>query len=112
MTELDIETDNGIETWTVELASAQDEVESGLRYHTKLEPKTGMLFLFLDERPRTFNTVGMNFPIDILFMDSDGFIVSIVKNVRPGRKAIMSVEPAKYALEIPAGEASEYKISC
>jgi len=110
MTKIDIATDKTNESWNVELVSSKTDVERGLRYHTKLEAKTGMLFIFKDERLRTFNTVGMNFPIDILFMDSEGYIVSIVKNVKPGRKAIMPPEPAKYVLEIPAGEASEYKI--
>lgn len=70
-----------------------------LRYH---EPPVGKKFIFVfpDEKIRTFHTVGMEFNIDIYFFDSNEKIVARYKNCKPGIEVISSKKPTKYVVEI------------
>ncbi|HKF13778.1 MAG TPA: DUF192 domain-containing protein [Gaiellaceae bacterium] len=53
-------------------------------------------------RTRSVHTHFMRFPIDVVFLDSEGRIVSIVEALRPWRLA--AAEAASAVLELPAGE--------
>jgi uncharacterized membrane protein (UPF0127 family) len=52
---------------------------------------------------RQIHTVGMSYPLDIVFVDSNGFIVKISQFVKPFRQA--SSHKAFCALELAAGVA-------
>lgn len=47
------------------------------------------------------HTFGMRFPIDVVFLDRNMQVVSIVRGVRPGRAALHS--KAASVLELPVG---------
>jgi uncharacterized membrane protein (UPF0127 family) len=49
------------------------------------------------------HTLGMRYPIDVIFCDGDGRIVSIVESLRPGRVA--SAKDARDTCEMLAGAA-------
>lgn len=48
------------------------------------------------------HTVGMRYPIDVLFVDADGVAVGLYPALRPGR-ATRRFREARGALELPAG---------
>jgi len=50
------------------------------------------------------HTIGMRYPIDLIFMDKDGRVVKCVKNLLPFRAA--SAKMAHYTLELPIGSIS------
>lgn len=51
---------------------------------------------------RSVHTVGMHYPIDVLFIATDGVVVKAVKRMQPGR--ITWPAPAAHtAVELPAG---------
>jgi uncharacterized protein len=58
----------------------------------------GLLF----PRCRSVHTFGMRFPIDVVFLDSDGGVTRVVSGLRPGR--IVLCRRAVAAVEVRAGE--------
>lgn len=48
------------------------------------------------------HTLGMRFPLDVLFLDSGGRVIASAPNVRPWRGA-RRVTAARYVLEVPVG---------
>ena len=70
----------------------------------------GMLFVFDDDRARGFWMYNTPTPLDIAYIRSDGTIVTI-RTMKPFDTASYpSVEPARYALEIKAGQFAELGI--
>ena len=63
----------------------------------------GMLFVFDDERPRSFWMKDTPTALDIAFMRADGTIVKIHTMAPFDTSTYPSVEPAQYALEVLAG---------
>ena len=51
----------------------------------------------------SIHTFGMNYPIDVLFVDGNHCIVKIVENMMPGKMSMAS--SSQYVVELPAGTA-------
>ena len=52
----------------------------------------------------SMHTFGMNYPIDVLFVDGNNRIIKIVDNMLPGNMSMSS--GSKYVVELPAGTAN------
>ncbi|MDO8647559.1 MAG: DUF192 domain-containing protein [Candidatus Diapherotrites archaeon] len=52
----------------------------------------------------------MNFPIDVLFLNSRKEIVDVVESLKPWTLNCTPKKPAKYIIEMPAGIARKKKI--
>ena len=95
----------------VEIARTQAHQRHGLMYRSKLEDGTGMLFTFPDTALRSFWMKNTCLALDMIFLDSSGFIVGILEQVPP-----QNLEPraiscmAKYVLEVPAGYARKVEL--
>ena len=95
---------------TVELAYLQADTSLGLGYREGLAPGTGMLFLFAEPAPRSFWMRGMQFCIDIVWIES-GVIEGAAERVCPEPPGTADVDlssyvspvPVTYVLEVPAG---------
>jgi uncharacterized membrane protein (UPF0127 family) len=111
---VEIETSAGPVTLSVQVASTPDARNRGLMGRTSLEPFDGMVFLFPDERPRSFWMKDTLIPLSIAFFDSDGVIVSIV-DMRPCEADpctyYSSGAPAAGALEVARGYLAERGIA-
>ncbi len=68
----------GDQSITIEIADSPREWELGLSYRDTLADNHGMLFVFPDERGRSFWMRGCNFDIDLAYIESDGTISEIV----------------------------------
>jgi uncharacterized membrane protein (UPF0127 family) len=55
-------------------------------------------------RCRQVHTIGMRFPIDVLFIDRNGAVVRVCRGLRPGRISPIAWR-ATAAVELPAGSA-------
>lgn len=100
-----------ITRFDVEIADNEYERETGLMYRDKLEEDQGMIFIFEDEAPRGFYMKNTTIPLDILFLDKDLKIVSVVPETKPeSLETIPSGVPAKYVLEINAGLAQKWSL--
>lgn len=55
------------------------------------------------------HTCFMRFPIDVAYLNRDGFVVAVKHNMRPWRVWIVLRRDATVALELPAGRLAETK---
>ena len=91
-------------TIDVELADTPAEQARGLMYRTDLPEDQGMLFTFADEQLRSFWMRNTCVPLDLLFIDRDGFIVGILEQVPTLNTLPRGVPcPASQVLEVNAG---------
>jgi len=95
----------------VELAADDQSRAMGLMFREQLPVDQGMLFLFRREAPRAFWMQNTLIPLDIIYLDSNLRVVSIVANARPCRRSpcrsYRSRGPAKFVLELNGGKAEE-----
>jgi hypothetical protein len=97
----------GGKSFTLEVADTEARRERGLMQRDSMESDHGMIFLFTDERPLSFWMKNTRFPLDILYLDAGGKIVSI-KQMKPyDLKGVPSDGPAKYAIELNEGMAAK-----
>jgi uncharacterized membrane protein (UPF0127 family) len=92
--------------WQVSLATSYMELVQGLSGVAQLLPRTGMLFDLGNDTIFTVTTEEMLFPIDIIRISSSLTVTDVASNVLPGQ-LVTSVTPARYFLEVNAGEASD-----
>lgn len=78
------------------------EIEIGLlKYREKPKKGTAFLFELPKEEIAHFHTIGMKFPINISFWNSNKEVVYVPGIIKPGVRDISSQVPAKYVVEIP-----------
>lgn len=96
----------------VDIADTPEKREQGLSGRSLLTPDTGMLFVFPQEGRYGFWMKDMRFAIDIVWIGSDGRVVSIAQGVSPDTypQSFISSEPARYVLELPAGFSDRYDL--
>lgn len=98
------------ERFTVELADTAEKQALGLMFRDHLDDSHGMLFLFPREGMRSFWMKNTRIPLDIFYFDADLRLVSVAENARPCKTrscpAYPSKAPARYVLELNAGEAA------
>ena len=96
-------------TYTVEIADDPDEQRQGLMFRDTMPRDHGMLFIFDQERQRSFWMKNTRIPLDIIYFDAERRLVSVAENARPCRTrrcpGYPSEGPAQYVLELNAGEA-------
>lgn len=106
-----IRSDTGLakDTLTVRIADNMFKRYLGLRQADSLDTGTGMLFVYTNERTRTFTMEGMKIPLDIVFINSNRAIGSI-HSVSPGRESIRSPHKSMWVLETRYGWANRNNI--
>ena len=98
-------------TFDVRLATTPAQQAHGLMFSQPLAAKTGMLFIFAKEGPRSFWMKNTPISLDMLFFASDGRLVSVIGNTEPfSLKAHKSQKAAQYVLEIGGGEAARLEL--
>ncbi|MGS4883766.1 DUF192 domain-containing protein [Roseibium sp. MB-4] len=97
--------------FTVEVASTDTQRAKGLMFREEMAAEHGMLFIFDGEFERHFWMKNTPLPLDIIFISSQGTIVSIAADTTPySEKVIPSGAPAKFVLELNAGTAAKLGI--
>ena len=97
-------TDTILATLDTELAETDYETQIGLMYRHSMEDHQSMLFIFDGDEPRSFYMKNTEFPLDIIFINSNKEVVSIQKNAKPfDKSSLPSAGPAMYVLEVNAG---------
>lgn len=105
---LSAKTDRGVQSFQVEVADTQREQQYGLMCRRSLAPDRGMLFVFPNAALRTFWMRNTLIPLDIIYIGSNGRVVSISRNVRPlDESGAPSAGPARYVLELAGGRAAQ-----
>ena len=104
---LSIETASGTHDFSVEVMRTDAERERGLMFRHYLPKDRGMLFNFDVEQQVMMWMSNTFLPLDMIFMDRSGKVVSIAANTEPlSEHIIPSVEPAYAVLEVNAGTAA------
>ncbi|MEK7135325.1 MAG: DUF192 domain-containing protein [Patescibacteria group bacterium] len=92
----------------VELADTDTERIQGLSGRASLEHGSGLLFLFEKGSVQGFWMKDMKFSIDIVWIDENWTVIGIERSVEPDSypTVFYSNGPAKYVLELNAGDAA------
>lgn len=108
---LEIATKSGVHVFSVEMATTEDEKQTGLMWRKELPDGKGMLFDFSPEQQISMWMKNTYIPLDMIFIRADGRILRIAENTEPlSTKIISSGGLAKGVLEVIAGTAQKYGI--
>jgi uncharacterized membrane protein (UPF0127 family) len=108
---LEIVTKNGVQVFSVEIATTEEEKQTGLMYRKELADGKGMLFDFNPEQEVSMWMKNTYVSLDMIFIRADGRILRIAENTEPmSTKIISSRGPARAVLEVVAGTAQKYGI--
>jgi uncharacterized membrane protein (UPF0127 family) len=89
---------------SVEVVRTPQDRARGLMFRRELKANHGMLFLFDREEIQSFWMRNTFIPLDMLFIDRDGFVVGIVQNAEPQTNTSRTVGiPSQYVLEVTGG---------
>jgi hypothetical protein len=95
----------------IEIADTEYDTQTGLMYRNSMKELQGMLFVFPDERPRSFYMKNTTFPLDLIYIDKNKTIVSFQENAQPlDESSLPSNAPAKYVLEVNAGLVNKWQL--
>lgn len=93
----------------IEIADDDYQRETGLMHRSSLKESQGMLFIFDEEAQRGFYMKNTLIPLDIIYLNKDGVIVSFAENAQPeDLTTLPSQVPAQYVLEINGGLSEEW----
>jgi uncharacterized membrane protein (UPF0127 family) len=88
----------------IQWAITPSQLSRGLMWRDHLDGDAGMLFVFGDNKPRSFWMKNTPISLDIVFIDPAGIVVAIAQDTEPYSLApIPSGLPAKFVLEVNAG---------
>ncbi len=105
---LDVITHKGVQHFRVEIAETEATREQGLMFRKHLAPDQGMLFDFKIPQPVSFWMKNTLIPLDMLFIDSGGRVISIAHEATPlSETPIPSGGEVLGVLEIAGGRAAE-----
>ena len=101
--------------YSVEIADDDAERARGLMFRDSLEDGHGMLFIHDVEAPQAYWMKNTHIPLDILYFDDARRLVSQQRDVPPcslgdGCPPYPSTAPARYVLELNAGEAARLEL--
>ncbi len=100
---------------SVEIANTEAERETGLMNRASMPEKHGMLFVFQKLSRVSVWMKDTLMPLDVLFLDADGRIVSMFEHLSPCKKDPCEVytfdQPGWYMLEINANLIKKYHLA-
>lgn len=106
----------GNQRYAIEIADDDDERARGLMFRDTLASGSGMLFIHDAEEPQAYWMKNTKIPLDILYFDNERKLVAQQRDVPPcslgdGCPSYPSDAPARYVLELNAGEAARLKLA-
>ena len=105
---LEVDTASGKHGFTVELARTDAEREHGLMDRRSMAEGAGMLFDFGRDQMLVFWMKDTYIPLDMVFIDHGGRVVSIKRDAKPLDETLISSDaPAAGVLEVNAGVADK-----
>ena len=101
-------------TFSVEVANTEDQRRLGLMYRKTLPDKSGMLFVYPNNRQLSVWMKNVLIPLDVLFLNNDGIVIDKV-TLEPCKnspcEAFNSQSTGLYFLELKKGKIEELNIS-
>jgi uncharacterized membrane protein (UPF0127 family)/Skp family chaperone for outer membrane proteins len=96
----------GSKTYDLEIAADEPSQHRGMMERDTVENDHGMIFVFNTAGEQNFWGHHTRFPLDVVYVDAKGVIVSIKPLKAYDETNIPSDGDAKYAIELPAGQAA------
>lgn len=98
-----------------QVAKDMSALTQGMSARKSIKKNEGMFFILPLSAPASFGTKGMQFPIDIIWIDDQKKVIVIARNLAPCMEEAcpLYVPPSDYApyvLEVNAGYAQKYGI--
>lgn len=106
-----IHTVHGPKHLTLEIAATEPARQQGLMHRKTLAPSDGMIFLFPAPAPQSFWMKNTPLPLDILYVNPAGRIVSIARGEPFSTAPLPSDGPVNSVIELDAGRAKRDAIS-
>ena len=105
----------GGQRYKVEIADDEAERQRGLMFRDELAAGSGMIFIHDREEPQAYWMKNTRIPLDILYFDNARKLVAQQRDVPPCSAGdacppYPSNAPARYVLELNAGEAAKLKL--
>jgi uncharacterized membrane protein (UPF0127 family) len=105
----------GGQRYSVEIADDDAERARGLMFRDSMDADHGMLFIHDREEPQAYWMKNTRIPLDILYFDNQRKLVTQQRDVPPCSLGDQcppypSEAPARYVLELNAGEAARLKL--
>ncbi|UXM93868.1 DUF192 domain-containing protein [Bartonella sp. HY329] len=98
-------TASGTHNYSVEIAQKPEELEAGLMFRRDFPTDRAMLFVFAAQRDIMMWMKNTPLPLDMVFVDNDGKVVSLAYNTTPESTILISSGfPTRYVVELNAGE--------
>ncbi len=102
--------------YAVEIADDDEERARGLMFREQMAQGAGMLFIHESEVPQAYWMKNTKIPLDILYFNDARKLVSQQRDVPPcslgdGCPPYPSAAPARFVLELNAGEAARLNLS-
>lgn len=97
----------GNRTFRLEVANTNASRQTGLMHRDSMGADQGMIFVFPYEDDLAFYMRNTKIPLDILYLDAGGKVVSIHAMKPFDETSIWSAKPAKYAIELNQGMAGK-----
>lgn len=102
--------------YAVEIADDDAERARGLMFRDTMAERSGMLFIHDAEEPQAYWMKNTRIPLDILYFDDGRKLVAQQRDVPPcslgdACPSYPSDAPARYVLELNAGEAERMKLA-
>ncbi|KAF1711992.1 ACR family protein [Pseudoxanthomonas kalamensis DSM 18571] len=101
--------------YQVEIADEEPERQRGLMFRDRMDDDHGMLFIHDFEEPLGYWMKNTRIPLDILYFDSQRKLVAQQRDVPPcsagnACPTYPSGKPARYVLELNAGQAARLQL--
>ncbi|HEY8747237.1 MAG TPA: DUF192 domain-containing protein [Tepidisphaeraceae bacterium] len=93
----------GNRTFDLEVAKTSEQQALGLMKRDSMPQDHGMIFTFAEERMLEFWMKDTRIPLDIIYLDARGKVVSVSQMRAYDLTSISSEIPAQYAIELNAG---------
>lgn len=102
----------GSDTYDLYIADTNNKRVLGLSGTKSLCDKCGLLFIFDNEDYLGFWMKDMFFNIDIIFLDKNGYIIDIYKDLSPQSypKVFYSSQLARYVIELKSGDSTKINL--
>ena len=105
----------GGQRYKVEIAKDDADRARGLMFRDAMDADRGMLFIHDTQEPQAYWMKNTKIALDILYFDNDHKLVSQQRDVPPcslgdGCPPYPSNAPARYVLELNAGQAEKLKL--
>jgi uncharacterized membrane protein (UPF0127 family) len=96
----------GGKPFRLEVVATENARQLGLMYRTAMPADAGMIFVFRDAKEQKFWMKNTKIPLDIIYLDSAGRVVSVKQMAPLDETGVQSDGPARFAIELNQGTAA------